>query len=80
LTSLRGSTRVVTLTGPRTERVVAAIEALARSLGTPAFRDLGIPREDLPWVARRAAENGSNPSNPRPMGPPEYLELLEGLS
>ena len=64
----------------RAERVVASIEALARSLGTPAFRDLGIPREDLPWVARRAAENGSNPSNPRPMGPPEYLELLEALS
>lgn len=64
----------------RAERVVASIEALARALGTPAFRDLGIAREDFPWVARRAAENNSNASNPRPMGPAEYQALLESLA
>ena len=30
-------------------------------------------------IAERAAQNGSNPSNCREMGPAEYLELLRGL-
>jgi alcohol dehydrogenase class IV len=40
---------------------------------------LGIPREDYPWIAKRAAQNGSNAANPRPMGPEDYLALLSGL-
>jgi alcohol dehydrogenase class IV len=63
----------------RAERVLLSVEALVRALRTPSFADLGIPREDHPWIAKRAAENGSNASNPRPMGPAEYLELLAGL-
>ena len=61
------------------EGVLQAIEDLVRDLGIPRFRDLGIPAEDHPWIAERAAQNGSNPSNPREMGPAEYLELLGSL-
>ena len=65
--------------GESAEAVVEAIEDLVRDLEIPDFRSLGIPEEDYPWIAERAAQNGSNPSNPREMGPAEYLELLRGL-
>jgi alcohol dehydrogenase class IV len=63
----------------RAERVLLSIEALAAALGIPAFAELGIPEKDFPWIAKRAAENGSNGSNPRPMGVAEYLALLQSL-
>ncbi|HXO20118.1 MAG TPA: iron-containing alcohol dehydrogenase, partial [Thermoanaerobaculia bacterium] len=63
----------------RAERVLLSIEALANALGIPAFADLNIPPKDYPWIAKRAAENGSNASNPRPMGPGDYLALLASL-
>jgi alcohol dehydrogenase len=63
----------------RAERFLVSVEALVRALHTPHFADLGIPRADYPWIAKRAAQNGSNASNPRPMGPEEYLALLSGL-
>jgi alcohol dehydrogenase class IV len=65
--------------GAGAEGVLQAIEDLVRDLGIPPFRDFGIPAEDYPWIAERAAQNGSNASNPREMGPAEYLELLNGL-
>jgi alcohol dehydrogenase len=65
--------------GERAERFLLSVEALARSLHIPSFADLNIPRDAYPWIAKRAVENGSNGSNPRPMGVGEYLELLEGL-
>lgn len=58
------------------EAVVQVIEDLVRDLGIPGFRELGIPEEDYPWIADRATQNGSNPSNPREMGSAEYLEVL----
>ena len=61
------------------EGVLQAIEALVRDLGIPRFRDLGIPADTYPWIAERAARNGSNASNAREMGAAEYLELLSGL-
>ena len=63
----------------RAERVLLSIEALAAAVGIPPFADLGIPEKDHPWIAKRAAENGSNPSNPRPMGSEEYLAILRSL-
>ncbi|HZF10781.1 MAG TPA: iron-containing alcohol dehydrogenase [Thermoanaerobaculia bacterium] len=63
----------------RAERVLLSVEALARAVAIPSFADLGIPREDYPWIAKRAALNGSNAANPRPMGPEDYLALLSGL-
>jgi alcohol dehydrogenase len=65
--------------GAGAEGVLQAIDDLVRDLGIPGFRDLGIPAEAHPWIAERAAQNGSNPSNPREMGPAEYLELLGSL-
>jgi alcohol dehydrogenase len=65
--------------GAGPEGVVQAIEDLLRDLGIPRFRDLGLPAADHPWIAEQAARNGSNPSNPREMGPAEYLELLSSL-
>jgi alcohol dehydrogenase len=64
----------------KAERVLLSIEGLAAAVGTPPFRDLSIPTADFPWIAKRAADNGSNPSNARPMGPAEYQELLESLA
>jgi alcohol dehydrogenase len=65
--------------GKGAEAVLAAVETLVRELGIPPFSELGIPREDYPWIADRATRNGSNPSNPRPMIPANYLEILNGL-
>jgi alcohol dehydrogenase len=65
--------------GKGAEGVLQAIEDLVRDLGIPQFRDLGIPATDHPWIAERAARNGSNASNPREMGAEQYLELLSGL-
>jgi alcohol dehydrogenase len=65
--------------GKGAEGVLQAIEELVRDLGIPQFRDLGIPEDAYPWIAERAAQNGSNGSNAREMGAGEYLELLNGL-
>lgn len=65
--------------GESAEGVLQAIEDLVRDLEIPDFRSLGIPEEDYPWIAERATQNGSNPSNPREMGPAEYLELLTSI-
>jgi alcohol dehydrogenase class IV len=61
------------------EALLAAVEGLVTDLGLPSFGELGIPPGDFEEIAARAAANGSNPSNPRPMGPPEYLEILRRL-
>lgn len=58
------------------DRLLAAVEALVAALGLPAFETLGVPAEDDPWIAAQAVANGSNASNPRPMGEAEYLEIL----
>ncbi|HYX26503.1 MAG TPA: iron-containing alcohol dehydrogenase, partial [Thermoanaerobaculia bacterium] len=59
--------------------VLQAIEELVRDLGVPPFRELGISSENYPWIAGRAVQNGSNPSNAREMEVGEYLEVLGGL-
>jgi len=65
--------------GKGAEGVLQAIDDLVRDLGVPAFRELGISTEDYPWIADRATRNGSNTSNPRAMGPGNYLEVLGSL-
>ena len=59
--------------------VLRAVDDLVRDLAIPPFKELGIPPEDYPWVADRATRNNSNPSNARPMGPGNYLEILKSL-
>lgn len=68
------------LAGERSaEGLIAEVEDLGRDLQIPTFRDLEIPEADYPWIAERAAQNGSNPANARTMTPESYLELLRGL-
>jgi alcohol dehydrogenase len=62
-----------------TEGFLPALDELLHDLNIPHFRDLNIPAEDHPWIAERAALNGSNASNPREMGAEQYLEILSGL-
>ncbi len=68
-----------TLQADSTEGFLPALEDLLRDLNIPHFRDLGIPADAYPWIAERAAQNGSNSSNAREMGAAEYLEILGGL-
>jgi alcohol dehydrogenase len=62
-----------------TEGFLPALDDLLRDLNIPHFRDLGIPADTYPWIAERAAQNGSNSSNARGMGAEQYLEILSGL-
>lgn len=61
------------------EGVLRAVDDLVRDLEIPPFRELGISPDDYPWIADRATRNNSNLSNARPMGPGNYLEILNGL-
>jgi alcohol dehydrogenase len=65
--------------GAGADGVLRAIESLLSDLAIPRFQELGISPADYAWIAEQAARNGSNPSNPREMGPAEYLELLASL-
>jgi len=61
-------------------RGLAALETLVARLDMPSFGSFGVPPEDHPALAAGAVANGSNASNPRPMGEREYLEVLAGLA
>lgn len=62
------------------ERFLAGVEDLVRRLETPRFSSFGIAVADYPLIAERSVGNGSNGSNPQPMGEAEYLQILGGLS
>lgn len=64
----------------RAQSLLDEVEALVESLKLPDVSALGIRPEDRQEIARRAVTNGSNPSNPRPMGEEEYLSILDSLS
>ncbi len=55
------------------------LAAMRHELAIPAFSSLEIPCNGYAQVAEAAVRNGSNGSNPRPMGAASYLEILEGL-
>jgi alcohol dehydrogenase len=60
------------------ERLAARLERLARAGGLPAtLRDLGVPREDLPTLAREAAAQWTGTFNPRPFDAAGAQELYE---
>jgi len=61
------------------EAAVNAVRALARRVGLPGIRELGLEREDFAALARRSVLNGSNGSNPRTMWEEDYLRVLERL-
>jgi len=52
------------------------IKDMAKKMNIPSLSELKIKVEDFPEIARRAAINNSNPSNPRLMGEAEYIFLL----
>jgi len=61
------------------QAAVSAVRALARRVGLPGIRELGLEREDFEDLARRSVLNGSNGSNPRTMSEEDYLQVLERL-
>jgi len=65
-----------------TEGAKAAVEAvkrMARDVGLPVLRSLGVLEKDLQEIAKKSVKNGSNSSNPRPMEITDYLNVLENL-
>lgn len=58
-------------------RFLDVVRGLARSVEIPRFVDLAVPRADHERLAQLAAGNGSNDSNPRAMGPEDYLRILD---
>lgn len=64
-------------TEPRAEVAIGRIIELTRAFQLPELADLGVQSQDLPRIAKMAAANVSNPSNPRPMTEADYLEILE---
>ena len=67
-------------TKDRAERFMVELEGLCSRLGVPAFPSLGVQAEDHAKLAEWAVRNGSNRSNPRPMSPASYREILTNLS
>lgn len=62
------------------KKAVEHVAALTREVGLPSFSSLGVKEEDVEAIAENSARNGSNSSNPRPMGKKDYLELLRAMS
>jgi alcohol dehydrogenase len=56
--------------------LIDRIRQLSRELAIPSFRELGIPEQDYPLIARKSFENNSNPSNAREAGVEDYLTIL----
>jgi len=58
---------------------VLEVKKLAEDVGLPSFSSLGVREEDLEEIANNSFRNGSNPSNPRPMGVEDYMAVLKKL-
>jgi maleylacetate reductase len=52
---------------------------LARLGGIERLRDFGVPREELPGVARAAAQRAGNQANPHPASPAEIAAMYESI-
>ena len=66
-------------TAGRADRFLDKLEALCSTLSIPDFASLNIPNEDHELIAAAAVRNGSNRSNPQPMSPTSYREILASL-
>jgi len=60
--------------------LIQKIKDLSCVLSIPSFRDLRIPEADFRAIAQKSFENNSNPSNPKPVGVGDYLEILRSAS
>ncbi|MEX1300184.1 MAG: iron-containing alcohol dehydrogenase [Desulfotignum sp.] len=56
---------------------IRKIRDLSRGLAIPAFRDLNIGSDQFSLIADMSFKNNSNASNPRDLGPADYLNILE---
>lgn len=61
------------------QKAVEAVEHMAQDVKLPQFSSFGIDPKDFPKLAVNAEKNGSNPSNPRPMSPQDYENILNKL-
>lgn len=64
----------------RADHFLAELAGFARQVAIAPWSSLEIPRDEYPLVADAAVRNGSNGSNPRPMGAADYLAILDGLT
>ena len=73
--------RRLVLVDPRyhPDRFLDAISGLGEAVGIPGFDSFGGPAADYDRVAAGAMANGSNDSNPQPMGKADYLSILDSL-
>jgi len=60
-------------------RAVEGVRKLTRQMELPEFGSLGVKPEDVDDLAYKSAINGSNGSNPRPMGKEDYSSVINGL-
>ena len=65
--------------GERADRFLDDLEGLCKRLEIPSFNSLKVPGEDHDIIAAAAVRNGSNRSNPQPMSPTSYREILSSL-
>ena len=60
--------------------LIQKIKDLSRALSIPSFGNLRIAEADFPAIAQKSFENNSNPSNPKPVGVEDYLQILKRAS
>ena len=58
------------------KEAVRRVKALTQEVGLPTFSSLAVAEADFDALAEMSVRNGSNPSNPRPMGKEDYLNIL----
>jgi alcohol dehydrogenase len=61
------------------QKAVQAVTQMAVDVGLPQFSSFGINPKDFRVLAINSAENGSNPSNARPMTHKDYETILNEL-
>lgn len=55
---------------------VEIVKQMVKDIKLPTLKDIGIKEKDIDKLAEMSEENGSTPSNPRPMTKKEYVELF----
>ncbi|WP_457551362.1 iron-containing alcohol dehydrogenase [Desulfobacula sp.] len=53
------------------------IKALSKRLEIPFFKDLKIKEDQFDKISKMSFENNSTPSNPRELGPKDYLKIIK---
>lgn len=64
----------------RAEHFLGELRALLSAIAIPPFADLRLPAAGFERVAQLAENNGSNPSNARPMSADDYRTVLASMA